>query len=274
MINSSPSGRQRFFDEPADIRKGNASSGLVRCLNWNIQNSSLQRAVRQAGWFETNNFDVIALTEIKQSRGGNYIKDRLESRGYAVSFPDPENGDYGALLAVKELLSEGSKVRLDSLSHRISSLVCDISGKLVLFIGMYAPGPGRGEMKKKFSEAFEKAVREGNFDKKFDGCVILGDMNILEPNHDPKYPIYKDWEFFYNNLIQHGFVDAFRLIYPNKKEHSWFGRDGNGYRFDHCFVSKSIAPSIKDCFYIHDARTEGFSDHSAMCLEIRSPSFF
>ena len=62
--------------------------------------------------------------------------------------------------------------------------------------------------------------------------------------------------------------DAFRLLNPTINDHSWFGRSGNGYRFDHFFVSGDIKPKILSCNYIHQPRINKLSDHSIMLMKI------
>jgi len=261
--------RQKFLDELIDVKRKGIDFEAIRCLNWNIRNPSLGRATRQMRWLEKNSFDMIVLTEVKLSQGCVYIRDRLASLGYTVVFPKPENEDYSVILAIKKFFKEIPEICVDFLPYRVSFAVCNLSGKDVLITGIYVP-TWRNEKKKVFLEAVEKLVKDEHLKKRFGGWMILGDLNVLEPNHVPQYLVYKDWEYFYANFSKHGFVDAFRFFHPNKKEYSWFGREGNGYRFDHVFVSENTLSLLQNCFYVHEVRSEKLSDHSAMCLEIKS----
>lgn len=269
MVKVSPVGRQKFLDELVHDKQKSIDFGITRCLNWNIRNPSLRRAIKQAKWLEENNFDIIILTEVKLSRGCVYIKDRLTSLGYTIVFPTPENGDYGVILAIRKAFKEIPMIRIDFLSHRVSFAACDFSGKDVLFTGIYAP-VWRNEKKRMFLDAFEKLIAMEDLKKKFNDWIIFGDLNVLEPDHIPQYPAYKEWEYFYDAFRKHGFTDAFRFFHPCEREYSWFGREGNGYRFDHIFVSESILSLLKNCSYLHEVRFEKLSDHSAMLLEIKA----
>lgn len=262
--------RQKFLDELAAKRKKD-EFGTIKCLNWNVRNPSLQRAMKQMKWLERKNFDAIVLTEVKLSQGCTYIKDRLISLGYTCIFPKPENKDYGVILAIKKGFKEIPKISVDFLPYRVAFAVCNFSGKDVLIIGTYIP-IWKNEKKIAFLKSFEKLISDENLKKKFGNWIVLGDMNILEPNHLPYYPLYKDYEFFYESFGRQKFVDAFRFFHPNEKEYSWFSRENNGYRFDHIFVSEKILQILKKCFYIHDVRLERLSDHSAMYLEISGPT--
>lgn len=269
MNNVSVSGRQKFLDELPDGKQKSIDIQTIRCLNWNIRNPSLQRATKQMAWLEKNRFDIIALTEVRLSEGGVYIKDRFMSQGYAVIFAKPENEDYGVILAVRRFFEGIPKICIDFLPYRVSFAICHISGEAVLVTGIYAP-VWKTEKKRKFVEAFERFMERKDWRNRFSGWIILGDLNVLEPNHIPHYPVYEGWENFYNVFIKQGLVDAFRFFHPEEREYSWFGRKGNGYRFDHIFVSENILSSVKKCCYIHEARLKKLSDHSAMYLEIDS----
>jgi len=269
MSKISLKGRQKFLDELTNSKPKNIDYETVRCLNWNVRNPSLRRATKQMNWLEKNSFDIIVLTEVKLSQGGVYIKDRLRSLDYTVIFPKPENEDYGIILAIRKFFKETTKLWIDPFPYRASFAVCNFSGKDMLLTGVYVP-VWRNDKKKMFLESFEKLMTDENLRNRFGGWIILGDLNVLEPSHIPHYPAYKDWEYFYDVFSKHGFVDAFRLLHPNEREYSWFGREGNGYRFDHIFVSENIVSSLKNCFYIHEVRLKKLSDHSAMYLEIKS----
>lgn len=99
--------------------------------------------------------------------------------------------------------------------------------------------------------------------------IICGDLNILERTHSPHYNSFLKWEYdFYDRFEHFGFADAFRLINADRNEYSWGGRTNDGYRYDHCFVSKELVANVIDCRYIHETRQIPITDHSAMTLEL------
>src|SRR5690554_3731607 len=62
--------------------------------------------------------------------------------------------------------------------------------------------------------------------------VPTGDLIVLEPDHQPWYRFFVDFEYdFYRSLsTPHGLVDAYGTSTPDATEHSWIGRTGHGYR--------------------------------------------
>jgi exodeoxyribonuclease-3 len=100
--------------------------------------------------------------------------------------------------------------------------------------------------------------------------VVAGDLNVVEPDHQPHYSVFGDWEYrFYADFARlGGLVDAFRELHPARVEHSWFGRGGNGYRFDHVFVTHQHRRQLRACRYLHEPRLAGLSDHAAMAATL------
>ncbi|MFQ6126989.1 MAG: endonuclease, partial [Candidatus Heimdallarchaeota archaeon] len=90
-------------------------------------------------------------------------------------------------------------------------------------------------------------------------------------SHIPYYPKFESWEYnFYRSLSKYQLKDAFRYLNPRVQEYSWMGRTGDGYRYDHCFVSERLLPLIKECYYLHEPRKVRISDHSAMYMKMTS----
>ncbi|KKQ21461.1 MAG: hypothetical protein A3G45_00040 [Candidatus Staskawiczbacteria bacterium RIFCSPLOWO2_12_FULL_37_15] len=137
-------------------------------------------------------------------------------------------------------------------------------------IGAYIPSRDKSfekiQRKKKFIKNLGKSFLTYSNDY---FRIFCGDFNILEKEHIPHYNFFEKWEYdFYNSLINHGLFDSFRYLNPQKKDYSWVGRTGDGYRYDHCFVSKDLLPFVKECYYLHNPRNERLSDHSAIILKL------
>ena len=81
---------------------------------------------------------------------------------------------------------------------------------------------------------------------------------------------YAPFEYdFYRQLTDaYGFVDAFRALHPDSVEHSWVGRTGDGYRYDHAHCSADLAGKLLACDYVHQPRVDRLSDHSALSVRL------
>jgi len=261
--------RQSFLDRinAKEIQKEKSKTIVI---NWNIRNPSLLRAVKQTNWLLKTDSDIIILTEIKISQGCTYIKDRLESFGYSVVFPRPKADEYGVLVASRLRPTRTDfPEKIDcSFRARVVSVSLPVGTTELEIIAIYVPNE-RSEKKKHFLQSLLIALKNASPRLL---RVFCGDFNVLEPGHVPFYPKFEDWEYnFYTDLSKYQLKDAFRHLNPGAQEYSWVGRTGDGYRYDHCFVSHSLLPLITKCHYLHEPRTLKLSDHSAMFTEIVYP---
>lgn len=234
-------------------------SGIFRLFCWNLCNPSIERAKKQAAWLEKQPFDMFCLTETKDSAGCNFLERYFRARGFYVDFPKPEKGEYGAMIISRIPFNAGMLSGFNS--ARVNSI--RLSGSGFEITNTYVPN-NRENGKKLFLENLARSLKTAP-KKSF---IFCGDLNVIEPNHVPHYPKFESWEYdFYRNVTGQ-LHDAFRIIRPNANEYSWVGRTGDGYRYDHCFVSEDLVPRVCECFYIHEPRINRLSDHSGMSVII------
>jgi exodeoxyribonuclease III len=138
-------------------------------------------------------------------------------------------------------------------------------------IGLYVPSRDasveKTERKRKWLAACDAALASVTSEMP---AVVLGDLNVLEPGHQPWYSFFAPFEYdFYRTLTgAHGLTDAFRHLHLQDAEYSWVGRTGDGYRYDHAFCSRSLRDLITACGYLHPPREDKLSDHSALTLHL------
>lgn len=249
-----------------DIQKPNFS---VFC--WNIANPSEERAGKQAEWLRKRPEDILALTEIKASKGCLLIEKYFKAFGYSVISLKPEGKEFGSMIISKHFLRPSNFSGLiDFLPYRVSSAIINFQKRELEIINVYVPSRNASEekisKKKRFLRDLTDAIERTRLSN---GRIFCGDFNIIEPNHIPHYPFFQKWEYyFYQNLIKHRLEDAFRYLNAEAKEYSWVGRTGDGYRYDHCFVSHNLLLFITKCCYLHEPREIKLSDHSALILEL------
>ncbi|MEM2100193.1 MAG: hypothetical protein QXP45_02490 [Thermoproteota archaeon] len=263
--------RQSFLIRYLENGHFKTDEEILRIINWNVRNPSYQRAIRQCKYIEKLNPHVILLTELKSINGLNYFKEKLLYWGYKLFYDLPKSNDYFVLIASIFEACE-MPIKADFLPHRMKML--EIKSKKFdgKFIGLYVPSRGpierRNIDKREFQESVVKILDK--LEKRGEEMKLIagGDLNVIDPSHVPKYTVFGDWEFeFYEKFINIGLIDAFKSVNFHQ-DYSWFGREGDGYRFDHLFVSSDLKDKIKRCYYEHSVRENNLSDHSAMVLEL------
>lgn len=242
---------------------------------WNIGNPSLERAGRQAEWLRKKEVDLFVLTECKRSEGCLFLERYFQAYGYNVIFPKPEEKEFGVMIISKHPLKYSDfSSYVDYLNSRVAAVKLSHSEKEFEVIGIYVPSrdssPEKKEKKKHFLNSLQQALEKAPIPPY---RIFCGDFNILEPEHIPHYSIFEDWEYnFYRNLQKFQFRDAFRYLNPKVREYSWVGRTGDGYRYDHCFLSANLLPLTQNCYYFHEPREIKLSDHSALITELNLSS--
>jgi exodeoxyribonuclease-3 len=240
-------------------------------LTFNIGNPSRDRAERQLAWLATRDEQVLVLTETKASAGCRLLAKAFTEAGYALSFTEPIPGEYGTMIAARvRALPDGFGDQVGYLPSRAAAVTLPAPRGRLLVIGLYVPSrdasPDKTERKRKWLAACDAALASVTGRH----VLLLGDLNILEPSHRPRYPFFAPFEYdFYRSLASvHGLADAFRHLHPDAAEYSWVGRTGDGYRYDHAFCSRQLRDLITACDYLHQPRDSKLSDHSALTMTL------
>lgn len=146
------------------------------------------------------------------------------------------------------------------------------------FVASYVPNAGEELVRLNFRLEYEKDLLE-YFASLNKPIVYGGDLNVAHKEIDLKNPrpnigkagfTYEEREAF-TNLLNNGYIDAFRYLYPEKIMYSWWSyrfkaRENNaGWRIDYFIVSKELISQVKDVI-IHN-EIYG-SDHCPIEIDI------
>jgi exodeoxyribonuclease-3 len=245
-------------------------------LTLNVGNPSPERARRQLGWLSRRDEHVLILTETKASAGCRLLADGFAAAGYAVHWPAAGPGEYGTMIVatIAATPDPGFGERVGYLPSRAGAVILPAPGGPLRVIGLYVPARDasteKTERKRTWLAACDAALAAAVGEMP---VLLLGDLNVLEPGHRPGYPFFAPFEYdFYRALVDvHGLTDAFRHLHPRDAEYSWVGRGGDGYRYDHAFCSGPLAGQVTACYYLHQPREDGLSDHSALTMHLAVP---
>lgn len=253
-------------------------SNTIKIMTLNIGNPSILRAEKQIEWLQNRDEDIFVLTETKNSAGCSLIEavfsgQRLDYPpfNFDVVFPKSSTNDLGVMCLSKFPIQSTQYAFENSNQYYcryIHNEIC-LPEQILKTISLYVPSrnqtPEKILRKKTFIEETILSIKN----LKHTPTIICGDFNIISHDHIPRYKTFKSWEYlFYDQLIELGYVDAFKKCHPEAQEYSWVGRTNDGYRYDYCFVSADIQDRIVDCYFIHDTRKIKLTDHSALVLEL------
>jgi len=248
----------------------------MKLISWNVNGF---RAVLNKGFeefFELQDADFFCLQETKmQPEQADFSPD-----GYFCYYNSAEKKGYSgtAVFAKKEPLSVhfGIGERLDDHEGRVITL--EYEG--FYLVCAYSPNSQRELARLGYRMEWEDAFLE--YIKELDSkkpVIYCGDLNVAHEEIDLKNPKsnrqsagFSDEERAkFTALLDAGFVDTFRRLYPDKVQYSWWSymfkaREKNaGWRIDYFVVSERIFEKVRDSIIFTEITG---SDHCPVGLEI------
>ncbi len=254
---------------------------MFRITTWNV--NGLRAAFKNKAdiWWEEYDSDLLCLQEVRARPDQLTAAQResLEKRN-PVWNPAEKAGYSGVATFAKtepiKTISGLGIPRFDSEGRVIQTLV---PGARVFNI--YFPNGGRDLSRVGYKLDFYQELLEicDELHTKGENIIIGGDFNTSHQYIDLKnpkanegntgfLPEEREWIDIY---LEHGFVDIFRNLYPDKEQYSWWtyrggARERNvGWRLDYFLISEGLVDQVEDVI-IHD-QVMG-SDHCPVSLLI------
>ena len=205
----------------------------------------------------------------------------LELPGYIQFWCSAERKGYSgtAVFSKKEPLSVSYNLGIEE--HDQEGRVITLEFEDFYFVCVYTPNSGselkRLDYRMDWDDAFRAYV--GELDEK-KPVIVCGDLNVAHNEIDLKNPEtnrrsagFTDEEREkFTMLLDSGFSDSFRLLYPDTVKYSWWSyrtrareRDA-GWRIDYFLVSDRIKSKIEDALILNEI--EG-SDHCPVGLILK-----
>lgn len=249
----------------------------MKLVSWNVNGL---RAIYKKGFeesFKKLDADIFCIQETKMQEG----QIELDLQGYRQYYNYAERKGYSgtAVFTKKEPLNVEYGIGIEE--HDKEGRVITLEFDKFYMVNCYTPNSGRELARLEYRMTWEDEFKAYliKLDKQ-KPVIICGDLNVAHTEIDLKNPKsnrknagFTDEERSkIENLLNSGFTDTFRKIYPNKEgAYTWWSymfnaRANNaGWRIDYFLVSDRISKNIKDA-YIY-AEIMG-SDHCPVGLEI------
>jgi exodeoxyribonuclease-3 len=213
-------------------------------------------------WLEREPVEVLCLQELKQEEK-SFPFGEFGERGYTCEVFAQKTYNGVAIcskLPPEEVLKGFGDPEFDQQKRVISA---KISG--VWFINVYAPhGDLRGTEKFYYKLRFyERLIRflEENFSPEDPLCVV-GDFNVARDDRDVYDPevlrdtvgTMREERECFERLLSWGLVDAFRYLYPDRIQFTWWDYIGGmiwknkGMRIDYILVTDPLKDKVRDVY--------------------------
>ena len=249
----------------------------MRLISWNVNGL---RAVVNKGFyeiFEKFNSDVFCIQETKMQEGQLDIN----FDGYYKFFNSAEKKGYSGTAIFTKIKPISFTKGIGIEEHDKEGRVITLEFDKFYLVNCYTPNAQREltrlDYRMIWEDDFRKYINKLN---EFKPVILCGDLNVAHNEIDLKNPKTNVGNAGFTNeerekmtkLLNSGFVDSFRYLYPDKKDsYSWWSYMGKareknvGWRIDYFIVSNKIKDNIQGA-KIHP---EVFgSDHCPVELKI------
>ncbi|MBQ9097125.1 MAG: exodeoxyribonuclease III [Clostridia bacterium] len=249
----------------------------MKLISWNVNGF---RAVLTKGFndfFNSIDADIFCIQETKMQEGqAEYLP-----KGYHQYWNSAEKKGYSgtAVFTKQEPISVSYGLGIEQ--HDKEGRVITLEFDKLFFVGVYTPNAQDGLKRIDYRMQWEDAFRAYlcNLDKK-KPVITCGDLNVAHNEIDLKNPKanrnnpgFTDQERGkMNELLDAGFTDSFRYLYPDLEEaYSWWSYRFNarsrnaGWRIDYFLVSDRINKDIQQAIIYNEVYG---SDHCPVGLEI------
>ena len=253
----------------------------MKLISWNVNGI---RAVINKGFedfFKEANADIFCLQETKMQveQLGEDAKKIFD--GYYQYWNCAEKKGYSgtAIFTKKEPISVSYGIGIEE--HDKEGRVITLEYEDFYIVDCYTPNSKRELERLEYRMIWEDEFRNYllNLNKR-KPVILCGDLNVAHKEIDLKNPKtnrrtagFTDEEREkMTRLLDSGFTDSFRFLYPNKENcYSWWSYMGHsrekniGWRIDYFIVSNSIESKIKESYIYQNILG---SDHCPVGLEL------
>lgn len=262
------------------------SKELLRLVSWNVNGL---RAVMKKGFLqaiETLDADIAAIQETKlQEEQLSDDMRKIDTYDAFFSHAKVKKGYSG--------VATYTRIKPGYVNHGIGDDRFDNEGRIIetdlgdnlVFFNVYFPNGQMSDERLQYKLDFYKAFFAYADDCRARGksVIVAGDFNTAHNEIDLKNPaanskrsgflrMERDW---LDHIIERGYVDTFRALYPDAVKYSWWtyrfnARQNNaGWRIDYFFVTRDLFENgrIKDAFIENDIHG---SDHCPVGIVLKN----
>ena len=248
----------------------------MKFISWNVNGFRACLDKGFADFFNSADADFFCIQETKMQPG----QADFNPEGYHQYWYSADKKGYSgtAIFAKKEPISVQYGIGIDQHDHEGRAITLEYDNFYLL--NVYTPNAQRELARLDYRMKWEDALRE--YIKKLDAekpVLYCGDLNCAHNEIDLKNPKtnrrsagFSDEERAkFTQLLDSGFADSYRYLYPDKVEYSWWSymrqaREKNvGWRIDYFVVSDRIKDKVRDSFILGEIMG---SDHCPVGIEI------
>lgn len=249
----------------------------MKLISWNVNGIRACLNKGFSDFFKEVNADIFCLQETKcQPEQIN-----LEFEGYTSYWNSAERKGYSgtAIFTKKQPVNVTYGIGIEE--HDKEGRIITLEFENFYLVTNYTPNAKRELERLDYRMVWEDEIRKYLLElNKKKPVIMCGDLNVAHEEIDLKNPKTNKGNAGFTNeerekmteLLNVGFIDSYRYLYPEKIEYSWWSYMGHareknvGWRIDYFIVSNDFRENIKDATIYTEILG---SDHCPVGLEIK-----
>ena len=249
----------------------------MKIITWNVNGIRAAMGKGLIEFLEAEDADIVCIQETKCQPGQAVI----DLPQYEEYWNSAEKKGYSGTAIFTKQKPISVNFHIDAEGHDKEGRAITLEYPEFYMVTNYTPNSQNELARLDYRLQWEAANRE--YLKKLDAkkpLILCGDLNVAHNEIDLKNPDTNHMNAGFTDqerekmtlLLQSGFTDSFRSLYPDKTgAYSWWSyrmraRERNaGWRIDYFIVSDRLRPKIKDAKIHSDIYG---SDHCPVSLEI------
>ena len=249
----------------------------MKLISWNVNGIRACLNKGFSDFFKEVNADIFCLQETKC----HPEQINLEFEGYTSYWNSAERKGYSgtAIFTKKQPVNVTYGIGIEE--HDKEGRIITLEFENFYLVTNYTPNAKRElerlDYRMVWADEIRKYLLELNKKKP---VIMCGDLNVAHEEIDLKNPKTNKGNAGFTNeerekmteLLNAGFIDSYRYLYPEKIEYSWWSYMGHareknvGWRIDYFIVSNDFRENIKDATIYTEILG---SDHCPVGLEIK-----
>jgi exodeoxyribonuclease III len=254
----------------------------MKIATWNV-NSLNVRLPHVLDWLATNRPDVLCLQETKME-DAKFPVAAITEAGYQVAFAGQKTYNGVALISK----SAGTDIQIDipGFEDEQKRVIAASYGDTRIICAYFPNGQSLDSDKYQYKLRWLEAMKNwlATEQEKHPKLALLGDYNIAPEDRDvhdlatvDQVLVSAGVREYFQNFLDMGFQDAFRLFDQEEKSFSWWDyrmagfRRNLGLRIDHILLTEPLAQQCHACWIDKAPRKlERPSDHTPVVAQLSS----
>ena len=248
----------------------------MKLISWNV--NGIRACVNKGfkEFFKEIDADIFCIQETKCQEG----QIELEFEGYKSFWNSAERKGYSGTAIFTKINPLSVRYGIGIEEHDREGRVITLEFEDFYMVNIYTPNSKRELERLDYRQIWEDEIRKYLLKLNETKTVIMcGDLNVAHEEIDLKNPKTNRGNAGFTDeerekmteLLNAGFTDSFRYLYPEKQEYSWWSYMGHarekniGWRIDYFITSRDIKKNIKEATIYSEVLG---SDHCPIGLEI------